>query len=90
MKIIVSIPEIEILSNEIDEDSLKVYHESESIFTNIELEETNKALSNLKDTAEKNAIENGLLENATMNAQTLVKSFVGQVYDLNTYQVIFE
>lgn len=89
-KIKINLPETKVLSNEIDEDSLKVYHESESIFTNIELEETNKALSNLKDTAEKNAIENGLLENATMNAQTLVKSFVGQVYDLNTYQVIFE
>lgn len=89
-KIKINLPETKVLSSEIDEDSLKVYHESESIFTNIELEETNKALSNLKDTAEKNAIENGLLENATMNAQTLVKSFVGQVYDLNTYQVIFE
>lgn len=89
-KIKINLPETKVLSNEIDEDSLKVYHESESIFTNIELEETNKALSNLKDTAEKNAIKNGLLENATMNAQTLVKSFVGQVYDLNTYQVIFE
>lgn len=89
-KIKINLPETKVLSNEIDEDSLKVYHDSESIFTNIELEETNKALSNLKDTAEKNAIENGLLENATMNAQTLVKSFVGQVYDLNTYQVIFE
>ena len=89
-KIKINLPETKVLSNEIDEDSLKVYHESESIFTNIELEETNKALSNLKDTAEKNAIENGLLENVTMNAQTLVKSFVGQVYDLNTYQVIFE
>lgn len=89
-KIKINLPETKVLSNEIDEDSLKVYHESESIFTNIELEETNKTLSNLKDTAEKNAIENGLLENATMNAQTLVKSFVGQVYDLNTYQVIFE
>lgn len=89
-KIKINLPETKVLSNEIDEDSLKVYHESESIFTNIELEETNKALSNLKDTAEKTAIENGLLENATMNAQTLVKSFVGQVYDLNTYQVIFE
>ena len=89
-KIQINLPEAKVLSNEIDEHSLKVYYESESIFTNIELEETNKALSNLKETAQKDAIENGLLDNAIANAKTLVKNFVGQVYDLNTYQIEFE
>ena len=75
---------------EINEKSLKVYHEEESLFTNVDLKQTNEALSTLKETAEENAIKNGLLKNAKSNAKTLVKNFVGQVYDLNVYQVEFK
>ena len=44
--------------------SCKVYHEKESIFTPISLEDNNQALSALKETAAENAVANGLFDNA--------------------------
>ena len=53
-----TMPQPKILSNEIDLDSLKVYHEAESIFNNITLDENNKALQSLKEKAEQPFITN--------------------------------
>lgn len=85
----IQIPEIKTLSNEIVLDSLKVYHESESIFTNVTLKDDNAALVDLTTKAEETAIANGLYDNALENAKTLIKGFVGNVYDLNTYEIQF-
>lgn len=88
-RIEVRLPEVKILSNEIDMDSFKVYHEDESIFAKITLSENNEAMKNLKQTAEKNAIANGLLENAISNAKTLLTEFFGNVYNLEEYEITF-
>lgn len=85
----VKLPEAKILSSEIDLDSFKVYHEQESIYNQIALEENNEALAKLKKTAEKDAIENGLLENARSNAETILTGFFGNEYDLDKYEIIF-
>nr|WP_288723285.1 DUF4230 domain-containing protein [uncultured Sellimonas sp.] len=85
----VKLPEAKILSSEIDLDSFKVYHEQESIYNQIALEENNEALAKLKETAEKDAIENGLLENARSNAETILTGFFGNEYDLDKYEIIF-
>ena len=85
----VKLPEAKILSSEIDLDSFKVYHEQESIYNQIALEENNEALAKLKETAEKDAIENGLLENARSNAETILTRFFGNEYDLDKYEIIF-
>lgn len=60
----VIVPEVKVLSKELKKDSFKVYHEEESIFTNVTLEENNKALTKLEDTALKDAIDNGLYDRA--------------------------
>ena len=88
-RIEVRLPEVKVLSNEIDMDSFKVYHEDESIFAKITLSENNEAMKNLKQTAEKNAIANGLLENAISNAKTLLTGFFGNVYNLEEYEITF-
>lgn len=85
----VKLPEPMILSNEIDLDSLVVYHEQESIYNQITLEETNQALQELKSTAEQDAINNGLLERARTNAETILTGFFSNVYDLEEYEIIF-
>lgn len=85
----VKLPEIKVLSSEINLESFKVYHEDESIFRPIKLEENNEAMANLRKNAEKSAVENGLLNNARGNAETVLKSFFGQVYDLEQYQIKF-
>lgn len=85
-----TLPQPMILSNEIDLDSLKVYHEAESVFTNITLDENNKALQSLKEQAEKDSIANGLLENAKTNAEELLKNFLSNEYDLKEYSYSFK
>lgn len=85
----VKLPEAKILSSEIDTDSFKVYHEDESIFRPISLEENNEALINLKQEAEENAISNGLLDNALDNAETVLTAFFANSYDLEKYEIKF-
>ena len=55
----VKLPEAKVLSNELDMDSFKVYHEEESIFSKITLEENNDAVKKMKLNAQENAIANG-------------------------------
>ena len=86
----VTMPETRVLSSEINLDSFKVYHESESIFHHITLEENNAALQELQHNAEETAIANGLLENARSNAETILKGFFAKAYDLDKYTLTFE
>ena len=57
----VRLPEAEILSTELDTDSFEVYHEEESAFRKITLEEINEGLDSLQEcscTVKKQATEN--------------------------------
>lgn len=85
----VKLPEVKILSNEVKPDSFQVYHESESIFNQITLDENNAALKELQVRAESDAIENGLLQNARSNAETVLTGFFSSAYDLNEYTIEF-
>lgn len=85
----VKLPKTKILGCEIDTDSFKVYHEEESIFREITLEETNESMSKLKKQAEDDAVANGILENARNNAETILTGFFGNTYDLKTYEIKF-
>lgn len=71
----VRLPEVKILSSEIELDSFKVYHEDESIFRKITMEENNESLKTMKENAERDAIANGLLDNARSNAETILTGF---------------
>ena len=85
----VKLPESKILSSEIDMNSFKIYQEAESIFNQITMTENNEALKDLQRTAEENAVANGLLKNARSNAETILTSFFGNVYDLKVYKISF-
>lgn len=87
--IVVELPKAKILSNEIIENSFKIYHEQESIFTQISLEETSKAREQLKKEAENTAINNGIYENALKNAKTMLTAFFEAEYDMNKYKIKF-
>lgn len=87
--ITVELPEPEIMSCDVDPDFFKVYHEDESLFRRISLEENNTALKTLKAQAKKDAEANGLLDNATSNAKTILTAFIGNTYDLNEYKIEF-
>lgn len=88
-KITVKLPEIKILSNEAVDDSFKVFHEKESVFRRVTLEENIGAIEQLKKNAVKDAIANGLYDNARANAETMLTAFFGNVYDMDKYQIEF-
>ena len=77
--ITVRLPEAKILSSELKWDSFK----------QIKMEENNEALKNLVQNAEKDAVANGLLDNARSNAETILRGFFGNVYNLEEYEIRF-
>ena len=85
----VTLPEVRILSAEIDYDSFQVYVEDESIFRPITLEETNAATNSLVETAKTDAVANGLLDNARENAEALLTAFLQSELDLSEYEIEF-
>lgn len=87
--IYVEIPQIKIISIDVDHNSFKLYHEDQSIFAPISLEEHNESMKELESTSEKDAIDNGLFDNALDNAKVLLTAFIGQVYNPNEYTIIF-
>lgn len=77
----VEMPEVRILSNEIDLDSLVVYDSSSSIFTPLDVEDMNLSLIEMREEAQANAIANGLLTEAQANAETLLTGFLMGAYE---------
>ena len=84
-KIKVEMPEIRILSSEIQFDSFQTYYENESIFRPVKIDENNQAIQEMVKKAETTAVENGLLENAEM----MIKGFIYQNFDSQEYQISF-
>ena len=85
----VTLPEVKILSSQLDPDSFQLYHEAESIFMPITLEDNNEALKALVKSAEEEAVGNGLLEEARKNGELILKGFFANVYDPSEYTVEF-
>ena len=88
--ITVKLPEVKVLSCEVKEDSFKKYVEDESIFTPFTLDDNNNAMKALKETAQTDAIANGLYENARSNAETMLTTFFASAYDMNEYTIVFQ
>lgn len=85
----VVLPEVKILSVELQEDSLEIYDESRNVFTPLGLSDIQEARLRMVDEIQNRALENGLLEQATINAEKLISGFLSGQYDLNEYYVSF-
>ena len=85
--ITVKLPDVKVLSCEVKEDSFKKYVEDESIFTPFTLDDNNNAMKALKETAQTDAIANGLYENARSNAETMLTTFFSSAYDMDQYTI---
>ena len=88
--ITVKLPDVKVLSCEVKEDSFKKYVEDESIFTPFTLDDNNNAMKALKETAQTDAIANGLYENARSNAETMLTTFFSSAYDMDQYTIEFQ
>lgn len=68
----VRLPKAKLLSNELDENSLQVYDESNQIFNKITLEDSSSLRTEIKDKAEENAKNNGVYDQAIKNAEQIL------------------
>ena len=85
----VTMPKVIQISNEIDNDSFKLYDEKNSIFNPISMESYNKSIDALKTAAEESAKERGLQENALENAKLIITNMLESVIDTQEYKVVF-
>ena len=88
-KITVTMPEIRILSNEVDPNSFRIYHEKDNIFNPLNISDMNMSFTNLKEEGEAYAIEMGMIDNARANAEALINGILVTAYDLKKYEVVY-
>lgn len=75
----VSMPRAQIFDVVIDENSIKVYDESENAFNPIKISDYNKALIGEKETMRQDAIRQGVLNDANSQAELAVKSLLQEM-----------
>lgn len=89
--ITVSIPEIEILSNEIDENSIEVYDETKNIFNPISINDYKTFAKKEKDKVAEEAIENGLLSEAATKTQDTITKYFNSIDEIkDNYEIKVE
>ncbi len=86
-EITVTLPEVEIISSEVDQDSFKLYDERNNIFNPISVTDVMDSFADLKTAEEKKAVEGGLLNKAKANAVTLVDNFMHGSYNVKDYDI---
>ncbi len=87
--ITVRLPDAEILSVDIDPESLVVYSEKQGIGNRITLEDYNNSLIGLEKDAKDKAVGKGILERADENAEKIVRTFIGSLVDTDEYVLLF-
>ncbi|MCH5255434.1 MAG: DUF4230 domain-containing protein [Lachnospiraceae bacterium] len=85
--ITVTLPDVEIISSSIDQDSFQLYDETNNIFNPIHVTDVTDSLANLQKSEEEKAIAEGLLDKARANASLLVENFMHSSYDIGEYEV---
>lgn len=75
-RIDIQIPNSTVLSHEIDEESLKVFLEKDTIFNPIKIEDYNDFAKDQKKVVEEKAIKNGLLTEANEKAEKTIKELL--------------
>lgn len=86
----VKLPEVKILSIEIDENSFEIYDERNNIFNPLVLKDINKSMIALKNETRDNAINKGIFKSTRSNSETLIKGFLAGSFDMKQYSIIFE
>lgn len=84
------LPHSKVYKSTLDENSFYSYLDSESIFTNINDKEANELRKMIKANAEKDALDNGLLEKADVNGKIIIENLVRTNDKYKDYKVEFE
>ncbi|MGB5823947.1 MAG: DUF4230 domain-containing protein [Proteocatella sp.] len=85
----VDLPDADILSSEVDFDSLIVYDEKNNPFNAFTFSDMNLNISEAQIKAEESALSKGLLVRAAENAQSMIRTTVMSFYDLGEYEIEF-
>ena len=75
-EIIVHMPEAEILSHEIEDDSIETLDEKDGLFNPVKVEDVRAFDAISKDAMEQRAIENGILDKAYDNAKGIIEKLI--------------
>lgn len=90
MAVTVRLPDSEILSHEIPEDSIEVFDESDNLFNRITIEDYTGFTLEQKKVMEQRAEENGLLTSADEKARTAVESLLALLPGMEEYTLTVE
>ena len=74
--ITVSLPKAEILSHTVNNDSVEVLDEAGGLFNPISVDDVSKFKKESESATEQRALDNGILEKAQKNAETLIKNLL--------------
>ena len=87
-RITLRLPEMRILSNAIDYESMQVYDEKTGVFARPKLEWHRDSMLHLCREAEEKARSYGLFERAKASAKLRLEAFVGKLWDLTDYTLL--
>lgn len=84
-------PNAEILSHEIDNNSIETLDEKDGLFNPVKVEDVRQFDTVSKDAMEDRAIENGILDKALKNAEDIIEKLVNNdVVQEQGYTIKFE
>ena len=90
-EIIIHMPKAEILSHEIDNNSIETLDEKDGLFNPVKVEDVREFDAVSKEAMEKRVIENGILDKAFENAKEIIEKIVNNdVVQKEKYKITFE
>lgn len=90
-RITIYLPQAEILSHELDNDSVEVFNEADAIFNPVTVEDQKKFEAACQEEMETRVIESGVIEKAQSNAEEIISKLLNANPDIAEYcTIIFE
>lgn len=86
--ITILVPKAEILSHDLPQESIRVVDQKESLFNDITLDEYNQFVAAEKPKREQDAIDRGLLTEATDEAKMVIEEFLQIIPGMGGYTLI--
>lgn len=89
-EVVVHIPKAEILSHEIDSESVETLDQKNGLFNPVSVEDVREFDAESKEKMENRAIENGILDKAFENAESIIEKLIDPMIQEFEYTVRFE
>ena len=89
-EVVIHIPKAEILSHEIDSESVETLDQKNGLFNPVSVEDVREFDAESKEKMENRAIENGILDKAFENAESIIEKLIDPMIQEFEYTVRFE